>query len=275
MKKYALLIILVYCTCAFVVKAQVKLHADTSSGCGQLETTFSFQPALDNDTITSISWDFGNGSTTSGPLNPSVVYTTPGVYDVSVTINRVQVIEAPGLISVYPLPATDFFYADTLDAGNFAFIFNAPDPDPDTLSYTYYWNFNNGMPDTGKHVFHDFGSAGNYQVTLRVEDSYGCADSVSQSIQVNDLMALPNVFTPNGDGINDYFRIRTNGIYSYSFLVYTRSGVLIYRSESPYINWDGRSFSGQEMHNGIYYYIVSQIDGDNRLHAKGFVHLLR
>lgn len=275
MKKFFLVIMLVCSTCAIHLKAQVILHADTSSGCGNLRVTFSLLPASANDTINDIKWDFGNGTTVSGNLTPSITYENPGIFDVSVTINGRIAIYEPGFIRLYPVPDPDFFYTDTLDAGNFAFVFRSSGSITESPSFTYDWIFDDGSTASGKNVFHVFDSSGNYRVKLIVSGSPGCSDSAARDIQVNDLLELPNIFTPNGDGINDYFRIRTNGLNTYSFSVYSRSGNLVFRSESPYIFWDGRSVSGQEMHNGIYFYIISQVDGGNKFHTKGYVHLIR
>ncbi len=255
--------------------AQVILHADTSSGCGNLDVQFSLLPSSSGDTITDIAWDFGNGITASGSLTPKVTYQSPGSFDVTVTINGSYFISEQGFIMVYPQPKARFYYSDTLDAGNYAFVFRPVNPGDDTVSYTYTWFFDGGSPLTGKSIFHDFDQPGNFPVKLVVEQSAGCVDSVISNVQVNELLKVPNIFTPNGDGMNDYFRIRTDGINRYIFSVYTRSGILVYKSESPNIIWDGRSFSGEEMHSGIYFFIINQINGDNRILKKGFVHLMR
>ncbi len=273
MKKYFFWIMLVPITCSLHLKAQVVIHADPYSGCGSLDVTFTILPASAMDTISTISWDFGNG-TTSSEFSPSVTYNKTGSYNVSALVNGTALISAPEPVRVFETPIPSFFYTDSTGAGDFSFIFRSTYPETDSLTYDYTWIFDDGTRDTGRSVLHTFTGPGNYTVKL-ISDLYGCKDSVSRNIQINDLLVLPNVFTPNGDGLNDYFRIRTNGVNIYSLSVYTRSGVLVFRSESPYIIWDGRTFSGQELHNGIYYFTVNQIDGENRIRTKGFVHLLR
>ena len=97
----------------------------------------------------------------------------------------------------------------------------------------------------------------------------------SDSAESSDWSKMTNVFTPNGDGINDYFTLQTIEGGRYKLFVYTRSGVLVYSSESPKIFWDGRSLSGIEMRQGIYYYIVEGSEGGKGIRKKGFVHLFR
>ena len=97
----------------------------------------------------------------------------------------------------------------------------------------------------------------------------------SDSAESSDWSKMTNVFTPNGDGINDYFTLHTIEGGRYKLFVYTRSGVLVYSSESPKIFWDGRSLSGIEMRQGIYYYVVEGREGGKAITRKGFVHLFR
>lgn len=99
--------------------------------------------------------------------------------------------------------------------------------------------------------------------------------SSTDSASSSGWSKMTNVFTPNGDGINDYFTIQTTPGGRYSLYVYTRSGVLVYSSESPKIFWDGRSLSGIEMRQGVYYYIIEGREGEKEIKKKGFVHLFR
>jgi gliding motility-associated-like protein len=275
MKNAKGLIVLLLLTCGLNAESQVYLHADNSSGCGNLEATFTVMPPGAADTISDISWDFGNGTTLSGNISPTVTYDEPGIYHVSALINNTTLVTDSGEVVLYPFPVASFFYTDSLDAGEYALIFRCDDPSADSIAYNYEWTFEDGSVAAGRSVFHDFGSEGNYLVRLRVSGSESCADSSFKRIQVNSILKVPNIFTPNGDGLNDYFQIRTNGQDTYSFAVYTRSGVLVYKSESPTITWDGRSFTGEEVRNGIYFFTISQVTGENRIQTKGFVHLIR
>jgi gliding motility-associated-like protein len=95
------------------------------------------------------------------------------------------------------------------------------------------------------------------------------ADSVDSELDV------PNVFSPNGDGNNDYFEVSTNGTTVYEFTVFTRNGSRVYHSLSPRIFWDGKSVDGEELSEGIYYYVIEE-EGDSEPFEKaGFIHLFR
>ncbi len=102
---------------------------------------------------------------------------------------------------------------------------------------------------------------------LKIESM--ATDSVGGELEV------PNVFTPNGDQINDYFEVTTDGTTLYEFSVFTRTGNRIYHSLSPRIFWDGNSLDGQELKEGVYYYVIEEEGGVNPFEKAGFMHLFR
>ena len=70
---------------------------------------------------------------------------------------------------------------------------------------------------------------------------------------------IPNVFTPNGDGVNDVFEMRACGVYDYDIKIYNRYGEPIFKSNSMNINWDGR-VAGVPINSGVYYYTIRILD---------------
>jgi gliding motility-associated-like protein len=110
-------------------------------------------------------------------------------------------------------------------------------------------------------------------------------ESAKSNVVCNDNCAdfkLPNVFTPNGDGKNDLFKPLTCSVFveSVTFVVYNRWGNKIFESNSPAINWDGKTTDGQEVASGTYFYqaIVKyktlQRDSEP-VTLKGWVQLIR
>ena len=92
---------------------------------------------------------------------------------------------------------------------------------------------------------------------------------------VGDVLEIPNVFSPNGDQVNDYFEVTTDGVNVYEFTVFTRAGTRIYHSLSPRIFWDGNSLDGKELKEGIYYYVIEEQGGSNPFDKAGFMYLFR
>jgi gliding motility-associated-like protein len=89
---------------------------------------------------------------------------------------------------------------------------------------------------------------------------------------------VPNVFTPNGDGENDLLKILSiDGSSEFSMLVFDRWGLKIFESDSSARVWDGKTKSGNESSDGIYYYEVRYTDictTEEKIKT-GFVHLYR
>ena len=89
-------------------------------------------------------------------------------------------------------------------------------------------------------------------------------------------LVIPNVFTPNGDGINDYFEVETDGITVYDFTVFTRTGAQIFNSNSPRIFWDGTNSAALDLEEGVYYYVIEEEEGNTRPYSSaGFIYLFR
>ena len=92
---------------------------------------------------------------------------------------------------------------------------------------------------------------------------------------VDGELNVPNVFSPNGDDMNDYFEVTTDGTTAYEFSIFTRTGTRIYHSLSTSIFWDGKSIGGQELPEGIYYYVIEEVGDPDPIKNAGFMHLFR
>ena len=110
----------------------------------------------------------------------------------------------------------------------------------------------------------------------------GCNQEIHDSVLVWNQCPVENinVFTPNNDGINDFFvPINLDDYPNPSVLVYNRWGKLVYANENYQYDWDGTHFkSGNELNDGLYYYIVdpksNKYDYATNL-INGYVHLIR
>jgi gliding motility-associated-like protein len=93
---------------------------------------------------------------------------------------------------------------------------------------------------------------GNYNVCLATVSADGCMDTVCHIVVIDDLFLLfvPNTFTPDGDGINDYFFPVIDGydLTSFEMMIFNRWGELIFTSTNPDNKWDGtyRSLMSKE-----------------------------
>ena len=115
-------------------------------------------------------------------------------------------------------------------------------------------------------------------VDLIIIDGNLCSDTLRIVEPFNDFeniinLDIANVFTPNNDGINDFFGIK--GDFSIpectELRVYNRWGALLFESSGYNDTWDGRTFSGVEVPEGTYFYIITLKNRE----VKGSVTLIR
>ena len=90
------------------------------------------------------------------------------------------------------------------------------------------------------------------------------------------LIELPNVFTPNADGLNDFFLPKTyRGIISSQIKIFNRWGEAVFESDNASLGWNGKVKSGKLCPDGVYYYILNYTDSLNpKGTLKGWVELL-
>ncbi|HXB39714.1 MAG TPA: gliding motility-associated C-terminal domain-containing protein [Bacteroidia bacterium] len=136
-----------------------------------------------------------------------------------------------------------------------------------TGAINYVWNFGEtGALSTQQNTGYTYNSTGTFTVTL-VATNGGCSDTTFVVIHVdeNTLIIIPNIFSPNGDGINDGFFITTKGIRNLKCIIFNRWGQEVYSLDAPDQVWDGILNNGNHASEGTYYYIIeaSGFDGKN------------
>lgn len=91
-----------------------------------------------------------------------------------------------------------------------------------------------------------------------------------------ESIEIPNIFTPNADGINDVFFVENEGYENLACTIYNRHGQLVYRFYGVNGNWDGRSHAGDACSAGTYFVIVEVTKTDGSTESfQGDVQLLR
>jgi len=143
----------------------------------------------------------------------------------------------------------------------------------------YLWNFGfNNDTSTMENPSYKYEQEGTFNVRLVIVSPNGCIDSVSHIIVIQQptTFEIPNVFTPNYDGSNDVFSVKSTGLESLNGQIYNRWGHLIYEWDGINGGWDGRTIAGSESPAGTYYYIISIKGIDNKTYEEtGFVVLER
>jgi gliding motility-associated-like protein len=93
-----------------------------------------------------------------------------------------------------------------------------------------------------------------------------------------DFYEIPNVFTPNGDDINERLVAKTSGLVErVDFKLFNRNGLLIFSTSDPRIDWDG-TYKGKIVSPGVYFYqcqvFENKVSGLTVFNLSGFVHVI-
>jgi len=129
-------------------------------------------------------------------------------------------------------------------------------------STTYSWDMGNAMTYTTTNAATVYNNAGTYTVVLTATNGV-CTATASATIFVDlvSMFTVPNVFTPNGDGKNDVFRLTAVNVGEINMTIFDRWGLKMFEStDHGKMEWDGKTKGGNLVTDGTYFYII---------HAKG------
>ncbi len=138
----------------------------------------------------------------------------------------------------------------------------------------------NSATDTSYNHYPVASIAGCYTVTAIDSFNNESKPSIRACVDECSFYSLPNVFTPNGDEINDVFTAvnRNNFVKTVNMRIYNRWGQLVFKTTDPLINWDGRDYRSKSIVSpGVYYYICDvyepRLDGLQPRSIVGFIHV--
>jgi gliding motility-associated-like protein len=254
------------------------IFGDPTSGCApNMCVTFvnnttintAFQPTA---SISAWSWDFGDGDM-SLSMSPTKCYQNSSYsvldnFDVTLTaISDKQcttTVVAPSMITVYPKPLADFSYTpDNADIYDTEIIFT----DNSIIASIWNWDFGDGTTSNANNPVHEYPDSGSYDVVFYMENIYGCKDTARRTVVIDPVFAIwiPNVFTPDGDGINDLFFSKGFGILELQTLIFDRWGELLFEGYALNSQWGGY-YKGVEVQEDVYVYKIRARDVFNEWH---------
>jgi gliding motility-associated-like protein len=259
----------------------VSFVADTLSGCAPLVVNFTnTTPGAVQNCV----WNFGDGY---GQLCGNIQHTflNPGVYTVSLTLqsssgcqnsttytNYITVVEQPDAGFVFSPQIPDIYNSEVTFTNS------------STDATHYVWEFGDGGTSTDTNTIHLYPQIGNvdYLATLYAYNDYGCEDSVSQIVTVQDVLTffIPNTFTPDGDELNQSFMpVFTSGIDPYDFhmIIFNRWGQVLFETYDYTYGWAGTYGDQGLVDDGTY---IWQIDfketmSDKRHSYRGHLTVLK
>ncbi len=139
--------------------------------------------------------------------------------------------------------------------------------------YSALWDHGPGLIDLGNL------GAGSYHVIIT--DSLGCTEDVTFVVATSPEpcyiphIYVPNIFSPNGDGMNDIFAVRGMGITSLSLVIFDRWGEKVFESKNAWEVWDG-TFREKDAEPGVYFYSLKiELETGESISESGNVTLVR
>jgi gliding motility-associated-like protein len=120
-----------------------------------------------------------------------------------------------------------------------------------------------------------FSAPGQYDVGLIVYTDFGCSDTAFYSVLIEEGLVIPTVFTPNGDGYNDYWTIKHSVFSAFDLKIFNRHGQMVFESNGPAINWNGTSINQEPCTDGTYFYILKADLPTKTIVRKGNITLIR
>lgn len=263
----------------------VKLSSDTTKGCEPLEILFYNN--TDVSQVTSCDWDLGNGFYSNNLDTVITVYNTPGLYHITLEVTNsdgcVNDTTYTNYINVYDNPIAGFTSSPnpvSILTPTVQFV-DTSSSDVVYFDWTFYDSTNTMIgSDYVQNPIYNFSRiiAQQYYIQLYVENQNGCSDMVygTQIVEGEYSLFVPNVFTPNGDGINDSFFPIGDKIENYSFKIFNRWGGLMFSTNDLNEKWDG-TYQNKPLSSGSYVWKIDLINSSSgeESNLKGHVLLTR
>ena len=213
-------------------------------------TVFTDQSTATNpQTINQWSWIIDGSTFTSQNVAYAFPNDTTYLVSLFVTTNSGCEHSLTMPVTIIQNPVADFTYSSNCDGNPIQFNEAASINPPDSV-ISYFWIINGDTLITADPVY-PFQTEPSYGAILIVTAQNGCTDTIVKNIiQCSDIV-IPNIFTPNGDGANEFFFIE--GLFGENnhLMVFNRWGQLLYENENYANTWNAPGVS-----DGTYYFIL-------------------
>lgn len=222
----------------------------------------------------SMVWDFGDGITwTDQVAHQQYRYDRPGDFVAKVQLSYLVCPPAEDTvhIHVHPLPYVSLGRDTTLCLDGDPLVLSNLLVNQNEPGIKYQWS----SGDTTREFI--VRTPGVYW--LRATSLFDCSTTDYLNVEKDCYVDIPNAFTPNGDGVNDYFfprQLLSKGVASFSMTIYNRWGQKIFESsKADGRGWDGR-YNGKDQAQGVYVYLIEVTYQNGRQESyKGNVTLIR
>ncbi len=242
-----------------LVKIYPRFHAafvDTGSQCPGDLIRFTDQSSSTIKPITNWYWDFGDGSVATSE-DPTHSYQYGGTYNVQLVAENIKHCIDTTIRQIIMESFQAFAGNDTIIVKGEHIAFDAQG------GTQYSWTPATNLNDTS--IYDPTGTypdTGHFVYVVHIVSDFGCAgyDTIRVMVVANSELVVPTAFTPNGDGLNDYFKPIAVGYRSLNyFRVFNRWGERVYNSTSLEVGWDG-SYGNKKCEMGTYFWEISFTD---------------
>jgi gliding motility-associated-like protein len=214
--------------------------------------------------------------THNGP-GDAISYDNPEVSTAyAVTITDACGNETVAITEMVILPVAAGFQLELTDYYGFSTMNTSFSMPGDSLSY--FWYLDQELISEDEDLLMPYTDLNDHVVSLAIENSVGCRDSVFTETHPPSSVFVPNAFSPDGDGVNDLFKVITHDIIRYELSIFNRWGELIFQTEDVDIPWNGAGVEEGKYfsQDGIYAYTIRAEGVDGRFYdLKGDVVVLR
>jgi gliding motility-associated-like protein len=260
------------------------LKLEKTSGCSPLCLIFDTHTSRKFSRL--VTWDFGDVKQQGDSIQ--ICLTNPGTYDLNILINDSNNCSSKttltNAITVFPLPQTEINLPPDISTTNNNINFTSTSLHGPITSY--FWQFGD-ISDLSKdtstfatpsHVY-DSNNPGAYTVFLQTTNEYGCTEVTSRTFDIAEEFSfyIPNTFTPNGDGLNEFFHPKGVGFREKGFTmdIFDRWGTRVYSTTEYGKGWDG-TVKGNPAADGVYIYKIRVATlGSGKREFAGHVNLIR
>ena len=249
-------------TISFFIEPSPFAQFDFEDACEGEEVQFTNESI---GTFENSKWIFVAGGDTTYSTDANFIFPSSGPYDVTLIVEDANgdcINMTSDTVNINAAPDVSFtadpiFGEPVLDVS----FYNNP-----SGLVSNYWDFidGNNSIELNDTIFHSFVDAGVFDVTHTGTDTNGCTNTYSLQIIVEYpevLIEIPNIITPNNDGVNDGFYINYIAAYEtiteFEIVFLNRWGTIIQTYNEPDFIWDGKNKSGSEIGDGTYFYKVT------------------
>jgi gliding motility-associated-like protein len=269
----------------------IGFKADTNLICGPGKILFTDTSALESGAIVKREWNFGDlslGTTAADTISHFYELAdsdNSSFYTIGLTVTSDSACEASDsivdMISQLALPRPEFsINPDSIAITEVESLVRANHSEN---AYYFEWLMSDSILYTDSfepHIWEDIQDTGNYKLQLFAQTVEGCWDSTETFFKVYPVFRffIPNAFSPNGNGVNEYFGPK--GKYfddkSFSMRIFSRWGEQVFETNDFHVQWDGRHQDKGELQPiGVYAWVIEVTDLNGNIEKfSGYVTLI-